>query len=142
MVAPISQQSKSKPVTRYTVPPEAELIQRAGELVPFLRSRADEIDQLGSVPDDVIDRIRAAGLFKILQPVEWGGYGLTPITFMLVLMELARGGSSGSAAWVYMVLGGHQSMAAALPTVAEEIWGRINQFSCLLPLTPPESVKR
>jgi len=109
---------------RYSIPTEAELIQRANDLIPFLRSRADEIDHAGSVPEDVIDRLRNAGLFKILQPVEWGGYGLTPITFMRVLMELARGGSSGSAAWVYMVLGAHQATASALPEVAEEIWGK------------------
>ncbi|WP_419916182.1 acyl-CoA dehydrogenase family protein [Candidatus Poriferisodalis sp.] len=105
------------------IPSEEELLERARKLIPFLRERAADIDAERSVPPDVIDAIRDAGLFKVVQPRQFGGYGHDLLTFMRVVQELARGGSSGSAAWVYLVLGAHQGTVAALPQCMEEVWG-------------------
>ncbi len=104
------------------VPTEAELLVRARALIPMLRQRAEEIELAGSVPEDVIDAMRAAGLFKIVQPRRWGGYGLSLLTFLRVVMEISRGGSSGSAAWVLLVLGAHQG-GLATPEAEQDVWG-------------------
>ncbi len=104
------------------VPTEAQLLDRARALIPMLRERAGEIELAGSVPDDVIDAMRAAGLFKIVQPRRWGGYGLDLLTFFRVVMEISRGGSSGSAAWVMLVLGAHQG-GLSTPEAEHDVWG-------------------
>jgi 3-hydroxy-9,10-secoandrosta-1,3,5(10)-triene-9,17-dione monooxygenase len=76
------------------LPSEAELLSRARALIPMLRERADEIDLARSVPAGVIQAMRDAEFFKILQPREWGGFGYDLMPFLRVVMEIARGGSS------------------------------------------------
>ncbi|NIB40508.1 hypothetical protein HBA55_12985 [Pseudomaricurvus alkylphenolicus] len=109
------------------IPSEEELIQRATELLPMLRNRADEIDAAGEVPEDIVQTFRDAGFFKIVQPRKWGGYEYSPLTFVRVLMELARG--SGSAAWVMMVLGSHQYIVGIMSDEAgDTVWGEDNNI--------------
>ncbi len=43
-----------------------------------LAARAQEAEQLGTMPADLVDRIRAAGLFRILQPRALGGMECLP----------------------------------------------------------------
>lgn len=105
------------------VPSEAELIARARALHPLLRERAEAIDAMGYMPDDIIQAFHDAGFFKILQPKEWGGYQYHPLTFIRVLMEVCRG-SSGSAAWIMMILGAHQWEYGSMDRRAcEDVWG-------------------
>lgn len=108
------------------VPSEAELLSRARALIPMLRERADEIDLAGSVPADVIQAMRDAEFFKIVQPPEWGGFGYDLMPFLRVVMEIARGGSSGSAAWVLLVLGTHQGALGGMEAAAQDVWGEDN----------------
>jgi 3-hydroxy-9,10-secoandrosta-1,3,5(10)-triene-9,17-dione monooxygenase len=108
------------------VPSEAELLGRARALIPMLRARAEEIDLARSVPADVIQAMRDAEFFKIVQPRKWGGFGYDLLPFLRVVMEIARGGSSGSAAWVLLVLGAHQGALAGMDEAAQDIWGEDN----------------
>lgn len=107
------------------VPTDEEFLTRAKALVPMLRERASEIDKAGSVPEDVVQAFRDAGFYKMLQPKQWGGYEVNPLTFLQVLMEIGRG--SGSAAWILMILGTHQWEFGLMdPKAGDDVWGEDN----------------
>ncbi|MGH2364419.1 MAG: acyl-CoA dehydrogenase family protein, partial [Chloroflexota bacterium] len=99
-----------------------QLRQRVRELVPMLRERAAECEQLRRVPEDVVSRFRKAGFFRILQPARFGGleldYGLT----QLAMSELGRG--CGSSSWVQAVVASHGWLLGRFPIEAQEaVWG-------------------
>lgn len=103
-------------------PSEDELLERATNLVPMLRNRADEIEKNRSVPSDIIQEFVKAGFFRVLQPKKWGGWEMEPKVFWKILMELGRGCSSS--AWNMMILGVHQWEFGMLPEqAAKDVWG-------------------
>jgi 3-hydroxy-9,10-secoandrosta-1,3,5(10)-triene-9,17-dione monooxygenase len=107
---------------RVEQPTDAEIVQRAHALIPWLRERADATEKARSVPADTIEKFRQAGFFRILQPRRWGGYEMHPNTLNRVLMELARG--CPSSAWVVTVLGLHPFEFGLLdPRCGDELWG-------------------
>jgi alkylation response protein AidB-like acyl-CoA dehydrogenase len=59
-----------------------------------LRPRAGEFEQAGGVPRDVLETLAEMGLFGMLVPEEYGGAGLDPLSYCLVIEELARGCAS------------------------------------------------
>jgi 3-hydroxy-9,10-secoandrosta-1,3,5(10)-triene-9,17-dione monooxygenase len=112
--------SKSDPI-----PTEAELVQRARDLIPVLRQRAEACEKARSVPKETIADFQKAGFFKILQPKRWGGYEMSPNALNRVLMELGRG--CPSSAWNVMVLGVHPFEVGLLDArVGDELWGQDN----------------
>jgi len=99
-----------------------ELVRRAHDMIPMLRSKSDEIERNGKVSPEVIDAFREAGFFKILQQSKWGGYEMDLETFVRVLMEIGAGDTSS--AWVLGVLALHNwEMALFDERAAEEVWG-------------------
>lgn len=110
-------------IDRSAAPPsEEELLERARAIVPMLRERADEVDRTGVVPVDIVQAFREAGFFRIVQPKRWGGYEMSPLTFLRVLMEVGRG--CGSSAWVLMILGTHQWEIGIMdPRAGDDVWG-------------------
>lgn len=105
-----------------TIPTEEQLLERARALVPVLIERATASEYARVAPPETIADFRAAGFFRILQPVRWGGYGLPPITLCRVIRELARGDMS--AGWISFVLGLHQYEVAVMGERAcEAVWG-------------------
>ncbi len=98
------------------------LVQRARDLVPTLKARVAEAEAQRNLPADTIADMKAAGLFRILQPKQYGGYEMDPEVFYDVCMTLAEG--CMSTAWVYGVVGVHNwQMALFDPKAAEEVWG-------------------
>lgn len=98
-----------------------EVIQRARDLIPFLRERAAEVEKNRMVSKEIVEKFTEAGFFKILQPKRWGGYEMSPNILNKVLMELGRG--CPSSAWIVMVLGVHPFEVGLLsPKVGDEIW--------------------
>lgn len=111
--------------TNHSIPDEKEIIQRACDLVPILRARADECEKNRMVSKETIEDFQKAGFFKILQPKRWGGYQMNPNVLNKVLMELARG--CPSSAWNVMVLGVHPFEVGLLPQkMGDELWGEDN----------------
>ena len=109
----------------HTLPTEAELVQRAQDMIPWLREKADAVEQARMVPADTIQAFKDAGFFKILQPKRWGGYEMNPNVLNKVLMELARG--CPSSAWNVMVLGVHPFEVGLLDTrCGDELWSQDN----------------
>ena len=112
-------------MTQNTIPTEDEIVQRARDLIPMLRERAEACEKARMVPPETIQAFKDAGFFKITQPKRWGGYEMHPNTINRVLMELARG--CPSSAWNVMVLGVHPFEVGLLPEqVGDELWGEDN----------------
>jgi 3-hydroxy-9,10-secoandrosta-1,3,5(10)-triene-9,17-dione monooxygenase len=110
-------------VRRPVVVDREELVGAARELVPVLRERARKPEQLRRVPDETISDIRAAGLFKVLQPACYGGYEADMETYFDVVLTLSA--ADGSVGWVYTVLLAHTWMLSLMsPHARDEVWGR------------------
>jgi 3-hydroxy-9,10-secoandrosta-1,3,5(10)-triene-9,17-dione monooxygenase len=113
---------KAKSETGAAGPSFDELRRRAAALVPVLRERAAEAEEIRRVPDSSIDDLHASGLFRMVQPARVGGSEL-PVRAMYELPAII-GQGCGSTAWVLANLASHHWMLAMWPPEAqEEIWG-------------------
>lgn len=77
------------------------ILANATALAPWLRSRADRIEEARRLPDDVVAALRAAGAFRLCMPERWGGPELTSMQQVEVIEAIARG--DASAAWCTMI---------------------------------------
>lgn len=80
------------------VPTRQELAGRARELRPLLARHAAQTEEDGRINPEVIDALRAAGLFRLTTPRRFGGYQLPFRTVAEVCSALAEG--CGSTGWV------------------------------------------
>jgi len=116
---------KKETLAASVIPSEAELLQRAQNLIPMLIEKADSVEQNRMVSKETIQAFVDAGFFKILQPAAFGGWEMNPAVFYKVLMELGRG--CCSSAWNMMILGVHQWEFGALNDQAcDDVWGKDN----------------
>ncbi|MGK3203366.1 acyl-CoA dehydrogenase family protein [Amycolatopsis sp. MEPSY49] len=83
-------------MSKTEVPTREELVERAAKLVPLLRERALWIDENGRLPDEVIDALSEAGLFRMQAPRQYGGFESDARTLVEVHAELARGSTSAA----------------------------------------------
>ena len=73
------------------------------------------------IADDVIERIREAELYRILQPAAYGGFEYGYEVFAELVATIGRG--CGSSAWVYGLGAVHQWFVACFPKQAQdEFW--------------------
>ncbi len=99
----------------------AELLAKATALIPVLRERAQHCEELRRVPDETIADFEAAGFYKISQPLEYGGYELSPLTLFEVAMALSKG--CPSSGWCLCLIGVHNwEMGLLDPQIAEDLW--------------------
>jgi 3-hydroxy-9,10-secoandrosta-1,3,5(10)-triene-9,17-dione monooxygenase len=106
-------------------PTSAEVIARARSLIPALAARAAAAERDRRLPKQTIDDLRAAGLFRVVQPKRWGGYELDILTYYEVQMALAEGDMS--VGWVYGVVGVHPWLVAQFDDrAARDVWGEDN----------------
>jgi 3-hydroxy-9,10-secoandrosta-1,3,5(10)-triene-9,17-dione monooxygenase len=89
-----------------------QLVARAAAMVPVLRERQAECEELGRMPDATSAELIEAGFYRILQPRRFGGFELDLATFSRVTIELARG--CPSTGWAYAFTAGHAHLLAAL----------------------------
>jgi len=69
----------SVPSELYNAP--TACLARALGLIPLLRAAADRIDAKNELPQDVMDAMFDAGLFKLLLPRSQGGAELKPTDY-------------------------------------------------------------
>ena len=103
------------------IPAVSELLSHARKIGELARDKAAETEANRRVSDETAETIKQAGLFRVLQPVSRGGYGLT----MDVLIELSAliGRGCGSTAWVYGISSVHQwFVASMLKEAQDEFW--------------------
>ena len=119
--------------------PEAYL-GRVRALLPALRERAAQAEQLRRLPDETFADFQRAGLLRALQPKRYGGYELDPGVFYQAVSEV--GAVCGSSGWVLGVLGVHNWHIAILPPQAQEdVWGEDDSVQLSTSLAPTGTVE-
>lgn len=92
------------------------------ELLPTLRERAQETEDLRKLPDANVKALEDIGFFKLLQPEQWGGLQCDPTDFYEAVRRLAS--ACGSTGWVAGIIGVHNWHLALFDQQAQEdVWG-------------------
>ncbi|MFV8165235.1 3-hydroxy-9,10-secoandrosta-1,3,5(10)-triene-9,17-dione monooxygenase oxygenase subunit [Mycobacterium sp. 134] len=92
------------------------------ELLPLLRERAQETEDLRKLPDANVKALEDVGFFKLLQPEQWGGLQCDPTVYCEAVRRLAS--ACGSTGWVAGVLAVHNWHLALFDQQAQEdVWG-------------------
>ena len=100
----------------------AEVLDKISALLPEIAQRAQEAEDLRQIPDETIASLEDIGFFKLLQPEQWGGYQVDPVTFYEAVRRL--GSACGSTGWVAGIIGVHNWHLALFPQQAQEdVWG-------------------
>lgn len=89
------------------------LVEAARELEPLIRARANEIEETGSVPHELIEAITARGLFRLNLPARSFGEQAHPLVVFHTIEALAH--ADASTAWVVMIATEVSLLAAYLP---------------------------
>ncbi len=82
-------------------PADHPIVHRARELQPLVAARADETEANGAPPDDLIETLTDAGLFRMFIPSAAGGEEAPPLTAFHAVEALAI--ADPSIAWVVML---------------------------------------
>ena len=96
----------------------SELHQRVTSLVPSFRARAVDAENLRRMPDESIQDLRNAGLFKLMLPRRLGGHQGSLHQLIDVVAEVARG--CGSSGWVLGIVSAHHWMIGLFPVQAQD----------------------
>lgn len=75
----------------------ADVLAAAQALAPELRDRAVQGERAGTMPPDLVERMKRAGLFGLAIPAQLGGPALDPMTVIEVIEEVSK--ADGSAGW-------------------------------------------
>jgi 3-hydroxy-9,10-secoandrosta-1,3,5(10)-triene-9,17-dione monooxygenase len=99
-----------------------ELVARAAAMVPDLRERARAAEDAGRIPDETIEDLQAAGLFRAVVPKRFGGYEVDFKYIPQIFRELGRGCTSS--AWTMGFLIYHNFQFAHFSERAQQdVWG-------------------
>ena len=100
-----------------------DLVERARQIVPHLRQRMKEMDQLGYLPEATVQELQDAGLFQLTTPRIYGGHQVDVRTFLDVIAEIGRG--DASTAWTVGIINGANWMAATIfpEETQQEVFG-------------------
>ena len=94
------------------------LIERTGALVPLLRQNAARAENDRHVPQDSLDALGKAGVFKMMASKKYGGDEADFQTQCRVLAEIARGCPSTS--WVATIYSAMVWVVSVFPDAAQE----------------------
>lgn len=115
--------------SEYSLPvTKSDLLDRARQLVPTLRTRAVETEKLRRIPDETLADFETSGLLQAGNPARYGGYaGIDYKDIFEIIMELGRG--CGSSAWCYAVWTVHNWMLGFFPEQAQEEYYSTGPFT-------------
>jgi 3-hydroxy-9,10-secoandrosta-1,3,5(10)-triene-9,17-dione monooxygenase len=100
---------------------EHQVLGAVRELLPGLRGRASEAEELRKIPAASVKELQAAGVLRLLQPRRYGGHEAHPTVFYSAIKMIA--GACGSTGWVASVLGVHPWHIALFAEAAQaEVW--------------------
>jgi indole-3-acetate monooxygenase len=98
-----------------------DCLANARALAPVIAAAGERIEALRTLPDDLVDALHQARLFRMLVPCSLGGEELSPIAFLEVLEELAK--ADASTAWCIAQTSVCATIAKCLhPEVGAEIF--------------------
>ncbi|WP_280265659.1 3-hydroxy-9,10-secoandrosta-1,3,5(10)-triene-9,17-dione monooxygenase oxygenase subunit [Nocardia wallacei] len=99
-----------------------EVVERVEALLPMLRERAQEAEDLRRIPDETMKALQATGFFRLVQPRQWGGHAADPVVFYDTVRKIAS--ACGSTGWVAGIIGIHNWHLALFDQQAQEdVWG-------------------
>ena len=104
------------------VPSVAELLRRAEEISVVARECAVETEKARQVSADLVDKMRQAELFRIMQPRRYGGFEYGYDVFVEAVSVIASG--DGSTGWVFSLGAVHPWMVACYPDQAQQDFWR------------------
>jgi 3-hydroxy-9,10-secoandrosta-1,3,5(10)-triene-9,17-dione monooxygenase len=111
------------------------------DLLPEIRARAAETERLGVVPNDIVQKLTDAGVFRAVQPCQWGGLELDHATFYEGMVLIAS--ACPSTGWVASVVGVHPWQIALFANAAQrDVWGDDPDARASSALAPTGSVQR
>ncbi|MGO9267058.1 MAG: VOC family protein [Candidatus Binataceae bacterium] len=91
------------------------------KLLPAIRGRAAQTEAMGRIPDDTIRELADAGVFRAVQPRQFGGLEIDPATFFEGMVRI--GSACGSTGWVASVVGVHPFHIAMFSEQAQrDVW--------------------
>jgi alkylation response protein AidB-like acyl-CoA dehydrogenase len=104
--------------------PEFDVVASARSLVPVLRGRAVETDQLARLPEATVVDLEAARLFELTTPRCYGGLQSNLRTLMDAMVGLGRG--DASVAWVATIINISNWFVATLypPEVSDVVFAQ------------------
>jgi len=110
--------------TRFSLHPHTQsAVSAARALAPRLRERASDAEKQRMVHAESISEMREAGLFRLMQPTAYDGFGREFADYVLVVEELAAG--CPSAAWIYANVILKSWMIGMFPEEAQsDFWGK------------------
>lgn len=116
-------------------------LQGARQLSQAIRGRAAECESLRRLPDDTFDGYQRSGLLRALQPRQWGGFELSPLTFFEAVAEVAA--ACPSSAWFLSVVGVHNWQLGLFPEQAQrDVWGKDTSVLISSSYAPTGKVER
>ena len=100
----------------------ADYLRRVTAIAPMIDAAVDEIDETRDLPPALFAAMRDRGLFRLVQPTEYGGVELDPPSLVQVIEAIAA--RDASVAWCAGQTNICAHTAAFLaPSVAREIFG-------------------
>ncbi|CAI7996688.1 Flavin-dependent monooxygenase, oxygenase subunit HsaA [Geodia barretti] len=115
-----------------------ELLNKACDLLPVLRERAAQTEELRRIPDESVEDLFASGLCRIGVPKRFGGLDVSYGLAIDVAAELGRGCPSTS--WCYGLWAAHAWLVGFWPLQAqEEVYGDGPDVLCSSSLNPGKS---
>lgn len=112
-----------------------EVTERVKKLADYFEEQAPKSDELGRLTDGEAQALREAGVIRLLQPKEYGGYESHPAEFFDTVIEV--GSHSPPAGWIAGVVGVHPfEMAQMDPRLQEEFWGEDPDVWAASPYAP------
>lgn len=101
-----------------TIPTRDQLVQKASDLLPLLRKHASWAEENRRLPEETIEALADAGVFKFRRPKHFGGYEVDSRTLVDVGATLGRG--CGSTSWVASVYWIPTWMACLFPDEVQD----------------------
>jgi 3-hydroxy-9,10-secoandrosta-1,3,5(10)-triene-9,17-dione monooxygenase len=110
-------------------------------LLPDIRARAAETESAGRVAADMVKALADIGVFRAVQPRQWGGLELDLATFYQGMVLIAS--ACGSTGWVASVVGIHPWQIALFAEQAQrDLWQDDPDARASSSYAPTGSVKR
>jgi len=91
--------------TETTILTPEELLRRASDMVPVLKSRGARTEELRRIPSETVQDILSSGLYRIGVPARFGGLDVDYGLVLEVGAELGRG--CGASSWCYSLWSAH-----------------------------------
>jgi len=100
-----------------------ELLARARELVPALKERAQQAEEMRCCPERTIEDYLRTGLTRVCQPARYSGSECGWDVLCEISQILAA--ACGSQAWIQRIFADHSHMLSSFPAEAQQdVWGK------------------